>query len=59
MASEESDKIIHAYGIFVNRDPDNYSKYSKYGVIRSCIFDYVAGITNAENRAEGEGIFIQ
>lgn len=65
VSDPDSDNWIHAYGVFVNRDPNDHAKYSRYGTIRNCTFRAVKGIDREDDetggylKADGDGVFVQ
>lgn len=53
-----ADGFIHAFGMFVNRLSSTQA-YSKTGIVERCVFNNIAGIDTADQKADGDGIFIQ
>lgn len=65
VSNPDGDNWIHAFGVFVNQDPNDYTKYTRYGKLKNCIFRSIKGIDRGEDetdgylKADGDGVFVQ
>lgn len=65
ISNPSGDDWIHTFGIFINSDTNDLTKYTRYGVIRNCTIRNIRGIDRGVygdsnyKKADGDGVFIQ